>query len=342
MHICKYIVPAAGLLLLLAALPAAGQEADGFWPATVKIDPLKKEILPDEEVTITLTDFRDAGGMQPKPEFLIHVAPESGRIANGDASLLLVGKVFEVGAGTVKVIYHPSPDPTIEKDRIKIYSVYTTDYWDKDSLDIPSEGEIGEVEITIRRFNFARITYHEYSLSWDDNGSKYLSDTEVCVGVTYRPIGGRRYVADQVRVLTCKGIESQYESGEKEYKSTLVSAAVQLHSSLVLFHTDDKGEVDAVILPMVNVGLTWVGDAETSDEIDIEPVSENDGENKEENEEENVGKAVDDAFAELNTPDFKVLIRGKNYYAGEGKRQINEDHFVFQATYTWEVNTKGQ
>ena len=364
MRIRELIIPAAGLLLLLAALPAAGQEEKGFWPATVKIDPVKKEIFPGEEVTITLTAFRDADGRQPKPEFLIHVAPESGRISNGDGSRLLVGRVFPVGAGTVNVTYYPSWDPKIEEDRISIYSVYTTDYWDKESLDIPAEGKIGEVEITIRRFDYARIIYHEYSLSWDDGGSKYLSDIEVSVGVAYRPIGGRRYVADRVKVLTCKGIMSEQESGEKEYKSTLVSAAVQLYGGLLVFHTDDKGEVEAVSLPMVNVGLTWVGDTNTRDDIDIEPVSENEGENEEENEEE----AVDDTLDKLKSvkpepdqkksaplepeleavsrlfyhPDFKVLMRGKNYYAGEGKRQINEDHFVFQATYRWEVNTKGR
>jgi len=353
MHNCKYIVPAAGLQLLRFAMPAAGQEDKGFWPATVKIDPVKKEILPDEEVTITLTDFRDADGKQPKPEFLIHVAPESGRITNGDSYRLMVGKVFEVGTGTVKVTYHPSPDPKIEKDRIKIYSVYTTDYWDKESLDIPAEGKIGEVEITIRRFDYARIIYHEYSLSWDDGGSRYLSDIEVSVGVAYRPIGGGRYVADLVNVLTCKGIETQQVSGEKEYKSELVSAGVQSYSSLVVFHTDDKGEVEAVTLPVVNLGLTWVGDADTSEEIIIGPVSEYDDQ-----------EAVDDNLDKLKNvkpepgqkesamlpiagrllyhPDFRVIMRGKNYYAGEGKWQDNDEYDINKKTFTWEVNTKEQ
>ena len=260
-----------------------------------------------------------------------------------------------MGAGTVKVTYHPSPDPTIEKDRIRIYSLYTTDYWNKESLDkdVPVEGKIGEVEITIRRFDYARIIYHEYSLSWDDGGSRYLSDIEVSVGVAYRPIGGGRYVADLVNVLTCKGIETQQVSGEKEYKSELVSAGVQSYSSLVVFHTDDKGEVEAVTLPVVNLGLTWVGDADTSEEIIIGPVSEYDDQ-----------EAVDDNLDKLKNvkpepgqkesamlpiagrllyhPDFRVIMRGKNYYAGEGKWQDNDEYDINKKTFTWEVNTKEQ
>jgi hypothetical protein len=353
MHICKYIVPAVGLLLFVA-LPAAGQEGDGFWPATVKIDPVKKEVFPDEEVTITLTDFRDADGSQPKPEFLIHVAPESGRIANGDGCRLLVGKVFSVGAGTVNVTYYPPSNPKIEEDRINIYSLYTTDYWDKESLDIPTEGKIGEVEITIRRFDYARIIYHDYSLSWDDGGSKYLSDIEVSVGVGYRPIGGRRYVADLVNVLTCKGTETQQVSGEKEYKSRLVSAAVQSYSSLVVFHTDDKGEVEAVSLPVVVLGLTWAGDSDNPPaDLVIGPVSEY-----------NDQEAVDDTLDKLKSvkpesgqkesatlpaaarllyhPDFRVLMRGKNYFAGNGKWQDSDEHDIYKKNYIWEVNTKDQ
>ncbi len=350
----KSILPLVVGFFLLATQPASGQEADGFWPSSVKIDPLKKEIFYGEELSITLTDFRDADGRRVQPQFLIAAQPEAGKIVNGEPSALLVGKEFPVGDGTVEIRYFPPPDPKIEEDRITISSVNTAAYWDEEA-DLPYLTKIGQVDVVIRRYDYARIIYHDYSLSWDDGGSKYLSDIDVSVGVAFKSIGGGRHAVERVAVLTSKGVESQHESGEKEYKSTLVSARIQTYTGLVVFHMNDKGEAEAVTLPVVNLALTWSGDSDNPpDDVTIAPVSEYDAEEATEAAAE-VAMNIKPSHGQrksatlpilarmLYHPDFRVIMRsGNEYLGGEGNFKEHDEHDVVEKTYRWEVCTKPQ
>ena len=357
------------VILLCACRVASGQEADGVWPDSVKVDPAKKELLPGERLTIRLTDFKDVAGYQPKPEMRILVQPRRGKIVNGLApgtSMSLTGREFEVGTGMVDVVYLAPSGSKVDSDTITISAVNIIpdeefDHDPDEHLDFPYITEIAKVEITIRHYNFARAVMHDYS-HYDDGYQSGTVDVEVNVGIFYEHLAGPYYTVTSVRVLSFKGLET-YRSKTENKKATLVSARATHHVPQIAFHSE-KGRIEAVSIPLVYVELGWAGDSSVGflSHIDIEPITEYDNsaemaameeaseKMKADNEGREEGKmpdlsAVGDVMSAslrlLWHPDFRVTDRmSENYLCGEAFREDSDETSVHRRRFTWEVHTK--
>ncbi len=361
-----FLVCALGMFLLPAQVTA--QEGDGVWPDSVKIDPTKKELLPGETLTIRLTNFKDVAGNQPKPEFMILVQAKDGKILNGGnpgTSHSLTGKEFAVGLGTVDIVYKAPTAANIEKDIINISSIITVPPEemgkDPDYQDMPNTEKIGEVEITIRHFDVARITYHDYS-HYDDGYQRGTTDVEVKVVVMYRHISFRYYQVESVKIAYFKGIETYKMKDEPEKKCTLASAKLRLHNPLLIFNYDNSGEVTAVFLPMVMLDLEWTGDPGIGppDDIVIEPVNSYDGDvysaavkeaaeksviktegKKKIPDMKNIAELMRASERLTNHPDFRVTFRfTKYYFGGEANWERADENAIHKKSFTWEVNSR--
>ncbi|HUX08982.1 MAG TPA: hypothetical protein VMX35_16910, partial [Acidobacteriota bacterium] len=284
---------------------------------------------------------------------------------NPGTSHSLTGKEFAVGLGTVDIVYEAPTAANIEKDIINISAIITIPPEemgkDPDYVDMPNLVKIGEVEITIRRFDVAKIAYHDY-YHYDDGYQRGTTDVEVKVVVMYRHMSLRYYQVESVRIVDFRGIETYKMKDEPEKKCTLASATLRLNNPLLIFHYDNSGEVSAVFLPLVILDLAWTGDTSISppDDIIIEPVNTYD--NKEEVAAvKEVAEKVDlktegkkkipdmKKIAELmraaerltNHPDFRVTFRfTKYYFGGEANWERTDENAIHKKSFTWEVNSR--
>ena len=355
------------VLMVCLCHGAGGQEGDGFWPDSVKVDPSSKELLPGEKLTIRLTDFKDEAGNLPKPEMKIIVQPKYGDIINGENpnSGQLTGKEFAVGLGTIDVVYRAPSDSNTDSDTITISSVNFVPPeelgQDPDEyLDLIPITKIAQVDITIRHYNFARAVLHDY-YHYDDGYQSGTTEVEVNVGIIYDHLAGPYYMVKSVRILGFKGSDT-YHSKTENKKAVLTAAEATHYAPQVVFHSE-KGRIEAVSIPLVHVELSWTGDTDIGppDSIDIEPITEYDSSAEEAAMEEaskkmkadNEGRqdkmpdlsAVGDVMrASLRLlwhPDFRVTNRmSENYLCGEAHREDSDETSIHKKRFTWEVHSK--
>ena len=349
------------LTILSFGIPAAGQGQEGIWPTTAKIDPLKKKIFFSEQIDIILTDIRGPDGRLSKPEFLIHVQPKHGSISNGQYSPLSIsgaGKDFPVGSGTIEVHYASPSDASIEKDLITISAVITSAYWEEedDPSDFPTLNKIGEVEIEIIRFNYARIIYTE-TKNVEYPNQKESKEVQVITCVSFYPVFGQQHHIDRVRVMSWHGAHT-YEGNDRDRSATLTHAEVEEPAPLIVFHRDEKNEIHAITLPQLFTSLEWTpADAFKSPEkILIGPVNDYP---KSENKDldklvkelrpekrglpnlKNINELMKSTYQMLYHPDFKVTNRfSKTHLCGEAAWEESSEHIFHRKRYTWEVRLK--
>ena len=349
------------LIILSFGIPAAGQEQDGLWPTTIKIDPLKKKIFFTEQLDITLTDIRGPDGRLSGPEFLIHVQPEHGSISNGEYSPLSLsgaGKDFPVGSGTIAVHYTSPSDASIENDLITISAVTTSAYWEKegDPSDFPQLNKIGEVEIETIRFNYARIIYTETKHIEYPHQTE-TKDVEVITCVSFYPVFGQQHHVDRIKVMSWKGVHT-YQGYDHDRSAEITHAEVEYPNRLVVFHTNEKNEIHAVTLPQIMVQLDWTPpDAfSATEKIVVGPV--NDYKQPEDKDLDklakelkpdkgglpnlkNINLLMKSTYRMLYHPDFEVTNRlSKNHLCGEAKWRESSEHIDRRKTYTWEARLK--
>jgi hypothetical protein len=90
-------------------------------PSACTIDPEKKKINANENITIRLLDFVEPNGLDLRPEEKIMVKVEEGKILNGSKHGAYT--VFPIGGGTVNVAYEAPDVCGLDKDFMTVFNV---------------------------------------------------------------------------------------------------------------------------------------------------------------------------------------------------------------------------
>jgi hypothetical protein len=255
----KGALPLVCLLLILSSA-VMSQQNMGLAPVTVKIQLEKDEVLPGEIVHVTLSNFKDAHGVQSYSQSRIIVTCVVGEIIGGTPSVKMPGNVFFVGNGTVEFDFRAPLHCDTKNVFLSIFNSLIAAPAERLPLaETEPMDQIEKKELRLLCPDYALMEYTYYYHTAQGNTST-TTDINVIIRVDLEPFNSPNMLQiKSVNVLHCRGL-TNYISGDTRDEATVSSFSPGLRGSIVQIQRDvTTGKIAAVNFPLIQVSLSWMG-----------------------------------------------------------------------------------